>query len=231
MLSHQLPARPGTLGHYRKGVGCCSLSTHGHCPVATTLRRRDSSSRRQGIRPVQSLSDRPLNRKPRVTLTSSCLRRQANQHESSVTISASAQQENLTAAQYTGLVVLPGETIHALDDVLSTRQVALDPAGYFVISVDREARLVIADHYCNLINAEGLACDPDTGEVIPCTGYKPRPPTRYRGRSAKELSVQIIERTPAGQCPVSMLTHANYLGREFQKAEAALLSGTPYVQD
>eukprot|EP00850_Spirogloea_muscicola_P005920 SM000027S09701 [mRNA] locus=s27:961645:963025:+ [translate_table: standard] len=225
MLSHQLPARPGTLGVHRMGVGCCSPSTHGHCPIATTLGRRDNFSRRQGIRPLQSLSDCPLNWKPRVTLTSSCLRSQANQYESSVTISASAQQENLTAAQYTG------EAIQALDDVLSTRQMALDPAGYFVISVDREARLVIADHYCNLINAEGLACDPDTGEVIPCTGYKPRPPTRYRGRSAKELSVQIIERMPAGQCPVSMLTHANYLGREFQKAEAALLSGTPYVQD
>eukprot|EP00850_Spirogloea_muscicola_P005937 SM000027S09718 [mRNA] locus=s27:970543:971875:- [translate_table: standard] len=223
MLSHQLPARPGTLGVHRIGVGCCSLSTHGHCPIANTLGRRDNFSRRQGIRPLQSFSDSPLNWKPRVTLTSSCLRSQI--------ISALAQQEKLTAAQYTGLIFLSGEAIQALDDVLSTRQMALDPAGYFVVSVDREARLVIADHYCNLINAEGLACDPDTGEVIPCTGYKPRPPTRYRGRSAKELSVQIIERTPAGQCPVSMLTHANYLGREFQKAEAALLSGSPYVQD
>lgn len=38
---------------------------------------------------------------------------------------------------------------------------------------------------------------------------------------------------PAGQRlpPVTRLEHANYLGREFQRAEAALISGEAYVQD
>ena len=31
--------------------------------------------------------------------------------------------------------------------------------------------------------------------------------------------------------PLTMLVHANYLGREFQRAEEALISGAVYVQD
>lgn len=50
----------------------------------------------------------------------------------------------------------------------------------------------------------------------------------YRGRSAKELSVLIIE---CENPPLSRLDHANYLGREFQRAEYALVSGSSYIQD
>ncbi|MEC9029342.1 MAG: DUF4346 domain-containing protein, partial [Cyanobacteriota bacterium] len=34
-----------------------------------------------------------------------------------------------------------------------------------------------------------------------------------------------------GPYPLSKLDHALYLGRELQRAESCLLSGTPYVQD
>jgi dihydropteroate synthase len=50
-----------------------------------------------------------------------------------------------------------------------------------------------------------------------------------RARCAKELSVVVLEGD--GAVPCSHLEHANYLGREFQKAEFALLLGEDYVQD
>ena len=61
------------------------------------------------------------------------------------------------------------------------RPLNLDPAGYFVIYVDRENFLIVAQYYRNIINANGLACDPETGRVIPCDGsYKPKPYRTYR---------------------------------------------------
>jgi dihydropteroate synthase len=51
------------------------------------------------------------------------------------------------------------------------------------------------------------------------------------GKTAKELSVKIIEGPDLDERPLTMLDHANYLGREFQKAEFALIGGHEYVQD
>ena len=117
-----------------------------------------------------------------------------------------------------------------LDDQLSQRFIALDPAGYFLIKVDREAGELIAEHYANSIDDRGLATDPDTGEVISCRGAGPRAPLAlYRGRSAKELGMALTE--GEGPHPLSCLDHALYLGRELQRAEAALESGADYVQD
>ncbi|GAB4814053.1 hypothetical protein N2152v2_001099 [Parachlorella kessleri] len=117
-----------------------------------------------------------------------------------------------------------------LDDELSSRPLELDEAGYFIIKVDREANQIVAEHYTNTINKDGLACDPVTGEVIPCKPGYTRPPTKtYRGRNAKELSVAILEREQPP--PVTRLEHANYLGREFQRAEMALINGGDYIQD
>lgn len=50
------------------------------------------------------------------------------------------------------------------------------------------------------------------------------------GRTAKELSVQLLEGgdDPA---PCTRLEHANYLGRELQRAELALSLGADYIQD
>jgi hypothetical protein len=56
--------------------------------------------------------------------------------------------------------------ITAIDHQLSKRPIALDPAGYFIIYIDREAGLICAKHYSNIINEKGLAVDPETGKVI-----------------------------------------------------------------
>ena len=122
------------------------------------------------------------------------------------------------------------EQRRALDERLSQRFIALDPAGYFLIKLDPEAGELIAEHYGNGIDERGLATDPDTGEVISCRGAGPREPlTIYRGRSAKELCMAITEGD--GPHPISCLDHAMYLGRELQKAERCLEEGTTYIQD
>ncbi|CAI5472755.1 unnamed protein product [Closterium sp. Yama58-4] len=170
------------------------------------------------------------------------------------------------------------ESMRELDDQLSRRPLDLDPAGYFIIYVDRDQQCLVAQHFGNLIDIKGRACDPVTGKPIPCDGsYKPTPLRVYRGRTAKEVSVIILEQyfgpgeksrgaaerknkenagaqvgsATAGAStaasvttaegvsasllsqipPVTMLNHANYLGRELQRAEAALLNGTEYIQD
>ncbi|GLI61097.1 hypothetical protein VaNZ11_003378, partial [Volvox africanus] len=151
------------------------------------------------------------------------------------------------------------ESLKAIDDELSWRPLQLDPAGYFIIRIDREAREIIADHYSNNINEKGLAVDDETGAIIGCRpGGAVRMPRRtFRGRTAKEISVRILEepsrvyqqhqqtgvggsgaqepqqhQQPHNIAPwISRLEHANYLGREFMRAEQALLTGTDYVQD
>ncbi len=122
------------------------------------------------------------------------------------------------------------DQIRRIDEQLSRRPLELDPAGYFVIYVDRERNLICAKHYSTVINEQGLATDPETGAVIPARGRVNRSPQKvYVGRTAKELCVQIFEKE--SEKVVSQLSHAAYLGREFQKAEAALVSGEEYVQD
>ena len=66
------------------------------------------------------------------------------------------------------------EQRRSLDERLSQRFIALDPAGYFLIKLDPEAGELIAEHYGNGIDERGLATDPDTGEVISCRGGGPR---------------------------------------------------------
>ncbi|AFY96756.1 DUF4346 domain-containing protein [Chamaesiphon minutus] len=118
----------------------------------------------------------------------------------------------------------------AIDNELSNRDIALDPQGYFIIYVDRADGLICAKHYTNIIDDRGLAVDPETGKVIPAKGKVTRTNTTlYVGRTAKELCVKILEQTEPS--PVSMLDHAAYLGREFVRAEIALLSGAEYIQD
>jgi dihydropteroate synthase len=118
----------------------------------------------------------------------------------------------------------------ALDQQLSNRHIDLDPSGYFIIYLDRAQRLICAKHYTNAINDRGLACDPETGEPLPCDSKVKRVPTQtFSGRTAKELCVRLFEQTHP--CPISCLDHAAYLGREFQRAEAALFSSAEYIQD
>jgi dihydropteroate synthase len=122
------------------------------------------------------------------------------------------------------------DNLTTIDRELSNRQIDLDPDGYFIIYVDRENGEICAKHYTNVIDDRGLAVDPETGKVIPAKGSVTRTSTTlFTGRTAKELCVKLLEQTQP--CPVGMLNHAAYLGREFVRAEIALLSGTEYVQD
>lgn len=121
------------------------------------------------------------------------------------------------------------EQLKAIDDQLSHRHIDLDPAGYFIIYLDRDADLICAKHYTNNIDENGLATDPDTGKPIPAKGKVERTATEtYTARTAKELCVKIWEASPA---IISMFDHAAYLGREFMRAEIALLTGNEYIQD
>jgi hypothetical protein len=131
----------------------------------------------------------------------------------------------------TSEVAAVAEAIDVLDESLSQRFIALDPNGYFLIKVDRGAAELILEHYGNTIDAKGLAHDPETGEVLSCrSGSRSRSPSAvYRGRSAKEIGIQLTE--GEGPHPLSLLDHALYLGRELQKAEHCLRSGVDYVQD
>ena len=120
----------------------------------------------------------------------------------------------------------------SIDDALSKRFIALDPAGYFVIRARGDA--IEARHYKNIIGEDGLARDPETNEVIPCDGsYKPVVNAEFTGRTAKEISVKIFERDgrDANDGVCTMMSHANYLGREFQRAEWCIRQGIEYVQD
>lgn len=118
----------------------------------------------------------------------------------------------------------------AIDDQLSQRHIDLDPSGYFIIYLDREAKLIYAKHFTNVIDERGLAVDPETGKVIPAKGKVERThATVFSARTAKELCVKIFEETQP--CPVSLLDHAAYLGREFLRAEVALVTGQEYIQD
>jgi dihydropteroate synthase len=122
------------------------------------------------------------------------------------------------------------EDLTAIDEKLSKRHIDLDPGGYFIIYLDREAGLICAKHFTNAINERGLAVDPETGKPIPARGKVERATSQiYRGRTAKEICVEIFEQNQPS--PVTRLDHAAYLGREFIRAEIALVNEQEYVQD
>jgi tetrahydromethanopterin S-methyltransferase subunit A len=79
-----------------------------------------------------------------------------------------------------------------------------DPAGYFVLYVDRARRVLSLEHYEN---------DGCLDAIV-------------EGRTAAEVYTPIVERGL-----VSRLDHAAYLGRELARAEHALAAGIRYVQD
>jgi len=122
------------------------------------------------------------------------------------------------------------ENLAAIDDKLSKRHIDLDPGGYFIIYLDREAGLICAKHFTNVISERGLAVDPETGKPIPARGKVERTHTTVlSGRTAKELCVRIFEETQPSL--VTRMDHAAYLGREFVRAEIALVTEQEYVQD
>jgi tetrahydromethanopterin S-methyltransferase subunit A len=80
----------------------------------------------------------------------------------------------------------------------------LDPAGFFVVYVDRRRKLLCLEHYRN----EGVL-----SAIV-------------EGEQAADVYYPAIEKGF-----VSRLDHAAYLGRELAKAERALATGEEYVQD
>ncbi|OON11729.1 DUF4346 domain-containing protein [Synechococcus sp. UW140] len=117
-----------------------------------------------------------------------------------------------------------------LDAQLSQRTIQLDPNGYVLIKLDREKGELIVEWFSNGINEQGLATNPETGEVLACKGSAPREPIKiFKGRSAKELGIGLTETNE--QPFISKLDHALYIGRELQRAEACLENGKDYVQD
>lgn len=94
-------------------------------------------------------------------------------------------------------------TVEPLRGYVAERMTS-DPAGYFVIYIDRARTLISLEHYTN------------TG-LLDCL---------IEGRKAAELYSPAIEKGL-----ISRLDHAAYLGRELALAEEALKSGEPYVQD
>ena len=122
------------------------------------------------------------------------------------------------------------EKLTAIDEKLSQRYIDLDPGGYFIIYLDQYAGLICAKHFTNVIDAHSLDVNPETGKVIPGKGKEQRThSTLFTGRTAKELCISIFEQTQP--CPVTLFDHAAYLGREFMRAEIALVTGQEYVQD
>ena len=116
------------------------------------------------------------------------------------------------------------------DRDLSSRFIALDPKGYFLIKIDYSNKELILEHFSNDIDKQGRALDPETGKPLNCNNQSKRTPLQtFRGRSAKELGIHLTE--GGGPFPLSRLDHALYLGRELQKAELCLTEGISYIQD
>jgi len=121
-------------------------------------------------------------------------------------------------------------SIRLLDDKLSNRPIELDPKGYFLIKIEPLKNELILEHYLNNIDNKGRAIDPESGEPIGCkTKNSNQPNNIFRGKSAKEVGMQISE--GHGQFPISRLDHAIYIGRELQRAEECLKTGAHYIQD
>jgi len=83
-------------------------------------------------------------------------------------------------------------------------RLVLDPKGYFVVFPDRERQFILIEHYLK----DGTLAHLFTGE---------RADDLYATVIAHEL--------------VSRLDHAAYLGKELARAERALKTGDPYIQD
>ena len=121
-------------------------------------------------------------------------------------------------------------SIKLIDDKLSKRQIELDPEGYFLIKVEPLTKELILEHYLNNIDNKGRAIDPESGEPIGCKTKRSNQPSNiFRGKSAKEVGIQISE--GHGPFPISRLDHAIYIGRELQRAEQCLRTGEEYIQD
>lgn len=84
------------------------------------------------------------------------------------------------------------------------QRLTLDKAGYFVVYPDARSQELMVEHYSNQ-------------DVLDCV---------LEGNSPASLYSEAIERKL-----LTRLDHAAYLGRELARAEQALKTGEPFVQD
>ncbi|MFX1510241.1 MAG: dihydropteroate synthase-like protein [Promethearchaeota archaeon] len=101
---------------------------------------------------------------------------------------------------------IPNIEYSTVDVSQETAPVRLDRAGFFTFHVDRERYLLVARHYEN-----------ETREA---------PTLELVGPTAQQLINAILSRRL-----VTQLDHAAYIGRELTRAELALVTGRPYIQE
>ncbi|MFX1561691.1 MAG: dihydropteroate synthase-like protein [Promethearchaeota archaeon] len=106
----------------------------------------------------------------------------------------------------------PENPYSELEDV-STQDVSdtalthkLDPSGYFTFHIDRQKQCLVARHY------------PSVGAETP--------DAVFAAGTAKQILAAILAHET-----ISRLDHATYIGFELAKAEIALITGRPYIQD
>ena len=116
-----------------------------------------------------------------------------------------------------------------LDHYLSKREIAMDPNGYFIFGVDKKKKRLTASYHSCIVNDKGEVCDLE-GNKLKCNGRSPEPLKTWECRTAKEMTTQLLEGWDMA-AKVLSIGHAGYIGREVQKAENALFSGTTYQQD
>lgn len=92
----------------------------------------------------------------------------------------------------------------AVEVASEPEQLVLDPAGYFVVYPDRIKQCLTLEHYTNQGVLDRILTAASATAIY-----------------ASAIQAQLISR----------LDHAAYLGRELARAEHALHSGEPYVQD
>jgi adenosylcobinamide kinase / adenosylcobinamide-phosphate guanylyltransferase len=137
------------------------------------------------------------------------------------------------ATHQTGPHVPPTQQLqeaNMLDTFLSKRSMKMDPKGYFLIKVDREKCLICVSFHSCVVNDKGEFFDLDGNRLTCHGGNTPDPMKVWECRTAKEATFQVLEQwARAGE--LLCVGHAGYLGREVQKAEAALYQGFKYQQD
>lgn len=84
------------------------------------------------------------------------------------------------------------------------KRLELDPAGFFVILLKREAGVIVCEHYEN------------DGSLT---------------HTVEDKNAALIASTVVERGLITRLDHAAYLGRELTKAETAIRTGSEYVQD
>ena len=92
------------------------------------------------------------------------------------------------------------------------KHVMLDPAGFFVIEVQKNQNSIVVEYYSNIYKKEKIA----SGKLEKV----------FSGEKANALCDTIVKHVPNLRAE-----HYAYLGRELQRAQCALEKNKKYEQD